>query len=161
MAKINGISSKKTEYTLSYEAMRGVDLSTDGSNIERYRYAYLENMYRDYNGEGGVLIESVPGFRRLAALNERIHRIYHQRVGENEEYIVVHAGGNLYRFNLKNKDELGTLSPIGSIKNGESRGFCYGGALYILDGEGITEISANGVVKKVGDGGAAPYIPTT
>ena len=100
MANVSGIPSKKREYTLSYEAMRGVDLSTDGSNMKRYRYAYLENMYRDYNGEGGVLIESVPGFRKVASLKKRIHRIYLQRIGENEEYVVLHAGDSLYRFNL-------------------------------------------------------------
>ncbi len=161
MAKTSGITSKKAEYALSYEAMRGVDLSTDGSNIERYRYAYLENMYRDYNGDGCVLIESVPGFRRIAALKKKIHRIYLQRIGENEDYVVLHAGDSLYRFNLADKDSIDALSPIGSIRDSDSRGFCCGGELYILDGESITRISGDGVAEKVSDSGAEPYVPTT
>ena len=41
-----------SQYTVCYTGMRGVDFSSENRNGKRYRYAYLENMYRDYSGGG-------------------------------------------------------------------------------------------------------------
>lgn len=148
----------QTDYTVTYRDMRGVDLS--GGGISRNRYAYLENMYRDYEGDGGCLIESVPGFRKIASLGSRVHRMYTQISG-NEEFLTVHAGGSLYRFNTADRNLLGNLTPIASLKDGDSRGFSAGGSLYVLDGEKIVKVAASGSTATVGEVDAMPYVPTT
>ena len=80
----------KNEYTLTLRDMRGVDFSATTS--ERKRFRYLENMYKDYSGRGGSVIESAPGFRVLTNLAGEIHGIYTQRDSSSEEYVIVHAG---------------------------------------------------------------------
>ena len=59
--------------------MRGVDFSSGGENDHRYRFAYAENMYKDYESDGVGIVESIPGFRKISALGERIHAIYSQK----------------------------------------------------------------------------------
>lgn len=151
-------SKKQAEYTISYSSMCGVDLS--GRSKSRQRYAYAENMYRDYEGDGGELIETVPGFRKLYSFGKKIHRIYTQK-SESAEYINVHSGDLLYRFDSKNRDNLAEMVPIATLKDGNSRGFNIGGSLYILDGEKILKVDSDGLAVGVGSEGAMPYVPTT
>ena len=61
------------EYTATYSGMRGVDFDAS-TEKGRTRFAYLENMYRDYDKEQ-CRIESIPGFRKLMTLNGRINAI--------------------------------------------------------------------------------------
>ena len=78
-------ASSGAEYTVCYSKMGGVDFSSPNSISGRYRFSYLENMYRDYDGEGSELIESVPGYRRVVSLGEKINGFYLQRIGESED----------------------------------------------------------------------------
>lgn len=151
-------NGKQTEYTISYASMRGVELSGRGKS--RQRYAYAENMYRDYEGDGGELIETVPGFRNLYTFGGRIHRIYSQKTS-SADYINVHAGSELYRFNLKDRDNLIEQKPIATLKNASSRGFNSGGSLYVMDGEKIVRVAPDGKAADIGTEGAMPYVPTT
>ena len=48
--------NRNTEYSITYRNMRGVDLSSAGSFDSKDRYAYVENMYRDYERGDGSLI---------------------------------------------------------------------------------------------------------
>ncbi|MBE6644633.1 MAG: leucine-rich repeat domain-containing protein [Ruminococcaceae bacterium] len=154
--------SKKTEYTVSYNGMRGVDFSTIDGKTKRYRFAYLENMYKDYSGDGEGIIESIPGFRKLMGFGDKIHSIYSHKSPNGKLYVVVHAGENLYRFDAAEKDKSVTLSPLISIENTKSRGFTLGSDLYILDGKNITRIRSDGTASKINDSAnPAPYIPTT
>ena len=149
----------KKEYTVSYSDIRGVDLSS-GDDTARCRLAYAMNMWRDYEGDGGSLIESVPGFRTILSLGEKIYSIFTQR-GESESYIVVHAGTSLYRFAHSERDSLSSLSPIATVSAKKSSAYSYGYELFVLDGDGITRIDKSGNATRVGTSGAEPYIPTT
>lgn len=143
--------------------MRGVDFSS-ANNIggQRNRFSLLENMYCDYGGEGEGITESVPGFRKILSLGERINGFYLQALSPNEKYVVVHAGRNLYRFNLNDRDSLNALAPIKKLCDVKSHGFAYGDSIYILDGEKITRVDRNGNASFVLDGSEAhAYIPTT
>ena len=154
--------SQKSEYSIVYSDMRGVDFSGDGSGISRSRFAYAENMYRDYDGDGDGITESIPGFRKLTALGERINGIFSHKDNEGKDNVVVHAGTKLYRFLLDDIDELEELTPIGSIANRKSKSFAFGGELFILDGENLHTVSADGTHSTVGDGASlSGYIPTT
>ena len=64
--------SYKSEYSVIYSDMLGADMNGDGSNIAKNRFAYLENMYRDYRGGRGS-VESVPGYRKLFKTEFKCH----------------------------------------------------------------------------------------
>lgn len=162
MARFKTHFTDKAQYTLSYVNMRGVDFSSFGNTGKRTRYAYLENMYRDYDASGANVIESIPGFRRLTSFEGKIHNIYSHKSSDGTEYVVVHAGKRLYRFPISERDSLSPLSYIGTVEDTRSRGFVFGNDLYILDGKKITKVSENGKVSAAGDNtNARAYIPTT
>ncbi len=152
----------RTEYTVSYRAMKGVDFSSESYGGAQGGFSYLENMYRDYEGGGSEITESIPGFRKIAAFPKRINAIYTYKSNENEEYAVIHSGSSLYRISLSELDGIYTGKPLIKIKDGKSRAFNYGSNIYIIDGESIVKINSDGTAEKVGDDtGAAPYVPIT
>lgn len=158
---INLIKSQ-SQYNRHYHNMRGVDFTGDGSNIESDRFAYLENMYRDYDGEGAGITESIPGFRRLCSLGAPIYSIFAQNTPSGR-YILVHAGYDLYRFSLEERDSLTEpLKPIGTLAPTESAAFCHGSSIYILDGHNLHRVDASGkMLSIVGYKQKEVYIPTT
>ena len=153
------------EYSVNYSLMGGVDFSSPSSISGRHRYSYLENMYRDYDGEGAELTESIPGFRKLSSLGSRINGFYLQRLGEGNEHLIIHSGSKLYRKKLSERDNMSSLTPQDSLRtvnDTKSCGFSFGKCVYVLDGVRITRIDENGVAHYVSDGSdAAPYVPTT
>lgn len=54
----------ETEYNRYYTGFRGVDFSSDHTQVNEKRLAYLVNMYRDYQTGQGEALETVPGFRK-------------------------------------------------------------------------------------------------
>ena len=151
--------SKRTEYTAVYRDLRGVDLS--GSLTDGHHPAYLENMYRDYDGTGGALLESIPGYRRLASLGEKINALHYQRGEGGESYIIIHSGTALYRAALDAAQGLTTPVRIAAVKDGKSVSFQHGYDLFLLDGEKMVRVDKSGTATTVGETGAEPYVPTT
>ena len=155
--------SKSTEYTVTYTGMRGVNFSSDIADANRHRFSYLENMYKDYSGGGEGVTESVPGFRKIASIGKRIHRIYTHKTSAGTEYVVVHAGSSLYRFAVSERNSaLNSIKPIATVRDSESCGFISGSDLYIMDGVRITKVDESGYASTVNDQNSTePYIPTT
>ena len=99
------------EYTRYYGDFRGVDFSSDHTEVHEQRLAYAINMYKDYRTGEGNAIETVPGFRRRFeaprsvdpqgkvewdAING-IHEFeYIKSDGTRDKDILVHAGNYLY-----------------------------------------------------------------
>ena len=155
------LAHSQSEYVRTYNNIKGVDFSIDRQDGDG-RLPYIENMYRDYDSGSDCTIESVPGYRKIFSLGNKINAMYHHRASDDESYIVCHAGGELYRFPLDERDSGTTLSPIGELKNTRSSGFCYENDLCILDGEKITVVSKSGEVSGISaDGVIKPYIPVT
>lgn len=152
--------STRTEYSRIYSDMGGVDFTGDGSAISKNRFSYLENMYRDYDADGASVLVSVPGFRELYGFGKRINGIFAQKTGSGEEYTVVHAGDEIYRFRTSERDALASLSPIATVKDTESRAFLFGDSLFILDGTAITKISGDGTASSLTISEPA-YVPIT
>ncbi len=153
--------SQGSQYTVSYTGMRGVDFSSENRNAKRYRYAYLENMYRDYSGGGEGITESVPGFRKVFSSYQKVHAIYTQKDGDGNEHGIAHCGTGLIRFKIANRDTGSKTKLSVSMKNAKSCGFVSGSDLYILDGESMTRVRGDGTCAKVGDStNASPYVPT-
>lgn len=151
-------NSTASEYTKIYSELRGVDFSELPTEPEK-RYAYLENMYVDYEAGGGV--ESIPGFRSIASLGGKINRIFSHRRG-GKEYLAVHSGESLYYFNADERDLLQNITPIMTrLKDTRSCGFSYGENLYIIDGNGIVLIDKHGSVQRITKESPGVYIPKT
>ena len=153
--------SQGSQYTVSYSGMRGVDFSSENRSAKRYRYSYLENMYRDYSGGGEGITESVPGFRKVFSSYQRTNAIYMHKDANGYEHGIAHCGTGLIRFKVENRD-IGSKTKLSvTMKNSKSCGFVSGSDLYILDGESVTRVRGDGSCSKVGDEtDAAPYIPT-
>ncbi len=146
-------STSDREYTRAYENMRGVDFSEVPRADSKNRFGHLENMYVDY-ACGGSAVESIPGFRIIKSLGKKIHSIFSHRLGNGGEYILVHAGSYLYRFNSDVRDSLTgsnirTLSSV--MKDGKSEAIAFGDYVLILDGEKITVVDQNGRAGTLGE----------
>ena len=151
-----------TEYTVSYSAMRGVDFSSEDGELRRYRFSYLENMYKDYDGGGAGVVESIPGFRKLYSLAGKVHSIFAHQDKFGNEYLVIHAKDKLYRTPLELINNPAVPEALLNVSDKKSRGFTSGCDLYVLDGAGIVKIDGNGAASRVSDDSAAsPYVPTT
>ncbi len=159
MAWIRKARTKSGEYTRSYHNIRGVELGGTGSAISHSRLVMAENMYRDYEGEGGELIESVPGYREVANFGETIDNLTLQK-GERCDFIVLRANKKLYRFAVEERDGIANPAPITELSGEGYTAFNFGTSLFVIDGVGLTEITSGGEVKKSGED-YIPYIPTT
>ncbi|MBQ5801330.1 MAG: leucine-rich repeat domain-containing protein, partial [Clostridia bacterium] len=172
---MNG-AKKGYEYTRYYNSLLGLDLTEVPSASASMRMSNIENMYRDYYGNDGTALETVPGFRRLFRFTfegegRRINAIRHYTPkGADEEFLVIHAGRSLYRVPLAKRDEEAPeLIPIISysgefeirednpLANKKSHMFEEDGRLFILDGEDYFCLDGASL-KKVSD---IAYIPTT
>ena len=159
MAKGINLLSKTSDYTRSYKDIRGVERSGSGTDISTYRFAYAENMYRDYEGDSPGAVESVPGFRRLYSFGSRINGIYLHKSSATGDHAVVQAGRSLYRFKISEMDALNALTPIATLASDKSSSFSFGDYLYVIDGSKIIRIDGAGAVKEIGTDLA--YVPTT
>ena len=151
------------EYTHSYGDFKGIELNGGSLINSRARLAYAQNMYKDYDGDGADVIESIPGFRCFAHYGKTIHALYCQRASAgNEDHLIVHVGDKLMRHpvsDIYKKDCLG--EEIATLENGKSFGFEYGKFFYVMDTKSIFRIDESGECVKVGEMGAELYVPTT
>lgn len=89
-------------YSRYYGDFRGVDFSSDHTQVHEQRLAYLVNMYKDYQSGQGKALETIAGFRRRIDLPEEaeIYGIHHFRHrdpdGQTVTKILIHAGKRLY-----------------------------------------------------------------
>ncbi len=60
-----------TEYSRCYNNFRGVDFSSDHTQVNASRLAYAVNMYKDYKSGEGEALETIAGFRQRANFARR------------------------------------------------------------------------------------------
>lgn len=79
MAKLKtakNLIQNRDEYARFFSDFRGVDFSSDHTDVIDQRFAYAVNMWRDYkSGEGGA-VETIPGFRRVMEGKGEIYGLY-------------------------------------------------------------------------------------
>lgn len=147
-----------------FAALRGVDLSSDPSEVSHSHFTLLENMWCDPMTLDGVATETYPGYRTFARFDAPIHGIYRHRVG-GEDHLVVHAGSKLYRFPeaLRNFEEsLARLSPLAvTLPDTKGCAFSYGERLCLLVGGVYLMIDADGTVHTLDEDPSLPYVPVT
>ncbi len=116
-------------YSRYYGDFRGVDFSSDHTQVHEQRLAYLVNMYKDYQSGQGKAIETIPGFRRRVVLpNDAelfgIHSFSMMSEGNQKTVVMLHAGDKIYHwYNYPNsinvvKKEVITLPEAAEEVNG-------------------------------------------
>ena len=87
----------RDQYNRYYGDFRGVDFSSDHTQVHEQRLAYAVNMYKDYQSGQGQSLETICGFRRRVATpdGKAIYGI-HSFIIEDETKILIHSGNNLY-----------------------------------------------------------------
>ena len=151
------------EYTHTYNGFRGIELNASSLTTSQKRLSYAQNMYKDYDGDGADVIESIPGFRCFAHYGEAIHSLYYQRSANGgEDHLIVHVKNKLIRHPVSHISESDAKGvEIATLEDAKSFGFAYGRYFYVMDTKRILQIDNDGVCRLVGDSGAFPYIPTT
>ena len=89
-----------TTHHRNYTGMGGVDLASDPARIAKHRFAMLENLYRDYDGDFPGATETFPGTRLLYPFPGELHGIHPYRTG-GEQRMAVHAGSSLLYHRLR------------------------------------------------------------
>lgn len=78
---------------------RGVDVSDDPSKINESRFATATNMWKDYENESGIAVETMPGYRKLKSTGKKINGIfryvYNAGAADEQKFILVHCGNTL------------------------------------------------------------------
>ena len=86
---------KRDQYNSYYGDFRGVDFSSDHTQVHPNRLAYSLNMYKDYQSALGNAIETIPGFRRMFYADDgTVHGIH----ALDDKNVLVHVGEKLYRW---------------------------------------------------------------
>ena len=99
-----GSLGDKTAYNAYYGDFRGVDFSSDHTQVNRQRLAYAVNMYRDYQSGGqSHALETIPGFRRRVQLPDApaiygIHKLNVRDGAGQKTKILIHAGNKIYEW---------------------------------------------------------------
>lgn len=153
---------QRGEYARYFDRLRGVDFSSDHNDVEDSRFAYLVNMYRDYQSGQGGAVETIPGFRSIMSFDAPINGIHIA-----DRRVLVHAADRLYEVGHINDngfvdiyDQYEMVSK--PIVNEKTTSFYYQGYLYILGGGAFerVEYDTEGHIDLVNVADIA-YLPTT
>ncbi len=98
-----GALSKRSENSRYYGGFRGVDFSSDHTQVHDQRLVYLVNMYKDYQTSEGNALETIPGFRRRVVIPQggEIYGVHECSLRTDEgvkKHVLIHAGARLYRW---------------------------------------------------------------
>ena len=89
-------------YNRYYGDFRGVDFSSDHTQVHEQRLAYMVNMFKDYQSGQGQAIETIAGFRKRVVLPEadEVYGIFHfshkDAEGNTVTDVLIHSGSRLY-----------------------------------------------------------------
>lgn len=117
-----GITAKMKRYA----KFKGVDFSTDPSQVEDYRSPSALNIISDTGG----FPEKRLGWRTLLQVDGPVNGIFYLKTVEGA-WRLIHGGSKIYLWNTQND----TASVLKSgVRNQRSTSFCMGEKLYILTG---------------------------
>ncbi len=170
-------AAQPTVYTKRYSAFRGVDFSTDVSQVDDSRSPWAVNIIADAGG----CPQKRPGWRMLTQVEAPVRGIHRfeatvkskedengQRTEATVSEFIVHAGSKLYRWQ---GGEDAPTEILSELSGDTSSGFMYNDCLYILTGNEYVYVKATLAVGateptikagNMADGDAdAVYIPIT
>lgn len=115
------IPSAKSTVAVSFEALCGVDLSTQNRFVSPSRSPKLCNMYKAYADGYTDFLETRPGRQMLYDFGAAVHGFY-----PFDGQVYVHAGDGLYTLDGRRR---------AGLADAASCGFVFDGALWLLDGQ--------------------------
>ena len=155
----SSVTPKKIEsirlYQKEYTQFRGVDFSTDPTQVADYRSPYALNLISDLAG----FPEKRVGWRKILDTGKRINGIHHAVFASGASMRFVHAGNTLYTWDESNASHTAICE---TMADNRSVAFAHGGKMYIMDGLKYRVVAeADGVytVTNVEDGEV--FVPTT
>lgn len=155
----SSVTPKKIEsirlYQKEYTQFRGVDFSTDPTQVADYRSPYALNLISDLAG----FPEKRVGWRKILDTGERINGIHHAVFASGASMRFVHAGNTLYTWDESNASHTAICE---TMADNRSVAFAHGGKMYLMDGNKYRVVAeADGVytVANVEDGEV--FTPTT
>lgn len=155
----SSVTPKKIEsirlYQKEYTQFRGVDFSTDPTQVADYRSPYALNLISDLAG----FPEKRVGWRKILDTGERINGIHHAVFASGASMRFVHAGNTLYTWDESNASHTAICE---TMADNRSVAFAHGGKMYLMDGNKYRVVAeADGVytVANVEDGEV--FVPTT
>lgn len=157
---------------------RGVDVSDDPSKINETRFANATNMWKDYENQSGISVETIPGYRKIKSTGKKINGIfryvYHAGAADEQKFILVHCGDTLRIYKWENfmNGNTETYYDVGkkgiTINDEKSNAFQYRNRFFFLcngywelivsESESDTIIIYSFSLKSVSENG---YIPKT
>ena len=135
----NNGKRSNTELFRSYNRLRGIDMRGGATDS----FCYLENMYVDYDSTGDS-VESIPGYRKILSLGEKIKSIA-LCGSESEEFLLIHAKNHLYKLRKSERERVNSLSPTAEINDGESNIFSFANLTLIADGTRLIRLTDSGI----------------
>ena len=98
--RTNFLQARET-YNRYYGDFRGVDFSSDHTQVDEHRLAYAVNMFRDYQSSQGQSLETIAGFRKRVVLPEEsdvfgIFNFSHKDGDKIVTKVLIHSGSKLY-----------------------------------------------------------------
>ena len=110
--------------TAVYNKFKGVDFSTDPSQIDNARSPWAPNLISDAGGNP----EKRPGWRTLFSVESPVNGLF-SGVIDGETVFLVHGGTKLYKW-----DESGAAQLYEGLNNAKSSAFFMNGRIWILTG---------------------------
>lgn len=162
MAIKKKLANDRDEHTRYLGSFRGVDFSSDPSEVADYRLAECVNMYKDYRSGQGQAIETIPGFRHVNPF-KYLGEIFGLHVFQkgNEKVLYIHGGKKLYRASdLELQHTKTTWTTVYEDMNEvKSTSFIFNNRLYIMDGKNYLWV--DGTETLANDATENAFVPTT
>lgn len=98
----SNLLSSKSVMNKYYGNFRGADFSSDPTQVNEQRFAYIKNMFKDYQSSQGQAVETIPGYRRRFIVPDGapINNIHYYEYRDNQNNVykktLIHAGTRLY-----------------------------------------------------------------
>lgn len=156
MRQINmGTPQQVTTYGKQYTQFRGVDFSTDSTQVSEVRSPAAQNIVSDMSG----FPEKRLGWRYLHKMNATIHAMFYAVFANGDKHLFVHAGTALYTWD---ESDAAPVQAVTGLADAESTHFVHAGILYLLDGTTYWSVRKTdaGLFEKKAVAEDDPYIPT-
>lgn len=154
MRQINtGTPQQVQSYEKRYTQFRGVDFSTDSTQVSDARSPEAQNIISDMQG----FPEKRLGWRYIHKLNAPIYNLFYSVFANGDKHRFVHCGTSLYVWD--ETDSAPSLAVTG-IAEKKSAHFVHNGKLYILDGENYQVITKDEEGFHIANAADDAYIPT-
>lgn len=144
-----GNITNPSQQVKQYSYFKGVDFSTDPTQVTDGRSPYALNLVSDLSG----FPEKRPGWRTLYTAEGAVNGLFYAVLGDNEYYLA-HIGTKLYNFTGEELTEI-----AGVMADAKSVAFAHRNKLYLLDGAKYQVLDEELNLTSVTDGEC--FVPTT